>query len=192
MHYLKINGVKHKVTIDRNGNKTYDPPLSEEQLRVGKENLQGIIDSGQVPGVRSDTQFHAGRGTLLDQLQGDENWANHLAKKAKERGLNLTGRETYIGQLDDAECGNPDAFLKQDEGLSELKRRLQRTGKGCDMPGLTVEANKDFGLKQKALNPKVTKKFMDQYRRSGEAKGKSDAELKAYVEKKHGRPVKNA
>ena len=192
MHYLKINGIKHKVTIDRNGNRSYDPPLSEEQLRVGKENMQGIIDSGQVPGVRSDTQFHAGRGTLLDQLQGDENWAKHLAKQAKKRGLNLTGRETYIGQLDDGEGGNPDAFFSQNEGASELKRRLQRSGKGCEMPGLTVESNKETRIKQRALNPQVTKRFMDQYRKTSEGAGKSESELKSYVEKKHGRPSKNA
>lgn len=191
MHYLKINGVKHKVTTV-NGERIYDPPLSDEQLSRGKQNLQGIIESGQTPGVRTDTSFHAGRGTLLDQMQGDENWTNHLVKKARERGLNLTGRETYIGQLDDAECGNPDAFLKPDEGLSELKRRLQKTGKGCDMPGLTVEARKDFGPKKRALNPQVTRRLMKQYRASGEHSTKTDAELKAYVEKTHGRPAKNA
>ncbi len=191
MHYLKINGIKHKVTIV-NGEKVYDPPLSEEQLSKGKQNLQDIIDSGQVPGVRSDTQFHAGRGTLLDQMQGDENWTNHLVKQAAKRGLRLTGNETYIGQLDDGEGGNPDAFFKPDEGRSEFKRRLQKTGKGCDMPGLTVESRKDIQLQRHALNPKITKKLMQEYRKSGEHSSKTNAELKDFVEKTHGRPIKNA
>jgi hypothetical protein len=191
MYYIKISGVKHEVNVLPDGTKTYDPPLTTEQLSKFEGRCKDMLKSSKPPGHRSDTSFHAGRGTLLDQLQGDTNWANHLAKQAKKRGVNLTGSEVYIGQLDDAECGNPDAFFKPGEGLSEMKRRLQKTGKGCDMPGLYVEASKDR-IKQKALNPRVAKKFMQQYRQSGEASGKSDRELKEYVEKKHGRPVKNA
>lgn len=191
MYYIKINGTKHAVTVSEDGHKSYDPPLTNEQLRVYDSRCKDMLNSRKAPGHRSDTQFHAGRGTLLSQLQGDEVWANHLAKQAKKRGVNLTGSEVYIGQLDDAECGNPDAFFKAGEGLSEMKRRLKKTGKGCDMPGLYVEAEKGR-LKQKPLNEKVTQRFMNEYRKSGEASGKSDAELKAYVQKKHGRPVKNA
>jgi hypothetical protein len=191
MYYIRISGVKHEVNVLPDGTKTYDPPLTAEQLRKYEGRCKDMLESSKPPGHRSDTSFHTGRGTLLDQLQGDTNWANHLAKQAKKRGVNLTGSEVYIGQLDDAECGNPDAFFKPGEGLSEMKRRLKKTGKGCDMPGLYVEASKDR-VKQKALNPKVAQKFMKQYRQSGEASGKSDRELKEYVEKKHGRPVKNA
>ena len=192
MHYLKINGVKHKVTLDRDGNRVYEPPLSAEQVQAGARNMQGILESGEVPGVRTDTQFHAGRGSLLDQFQGDEVFANHIAQKARERGLNLTGRETYIGQLDDQEGGNPQAFFKADEGLGALKKRLIETGKGCSMPGMDVAVSPRSVPKHKGLNPKVTKQFMDHYRRTGEASGKTEAELRSYVIKKHGRPTENA
>lgn len=182
MYTVKINGVKYIVE-----NGVYDPPLPPERIERDKRVCQDMLESGKAPGHRSDTSFHAGRGSLLTQLEGDENWAKHLGAQAKKRGVNLSGNEVYIGQLDDAHGGNPDAFFKPGEGLAEMKRRLQKSGKGVDMPGLYV-APTAKPQKKHALNPKITKQLMQQYRNSGEASGKSNAELKQYVEKKHGRP----
>lgn len=182
MYTVKINGVKYTVE-----NGVYDPPLPQERIERDKRVCQDMLESGKPPGHRTDTSFHAGRGSLLSQLEGDEVWAKHLAAQAKKRGVNLTGAETYIGQLDDANGGNPDAFFRPGEGLSEMKKRLQKTGKGVDMPGLYV-APTAKAQKKHALNPKIAKKLEQHYRNSGEASGKSAAELKQYVEKKHGRP----
>lgn len=187
MFYMKIGGVKHAVTTDSDGHTTYDPPLSEEQQAFFLERGRVMLEQQIAPGHRSDTQFHSGRGTLLSQLQGDEVWAKHLAKQARKRGYNVGANDVYIGQLDDANGGNPNAFFKAGEGQSELKKRLQSSGKGVDMPGMHVEATSE-GPRKKALNPRILKRMMSSYRQSSEGSGKSDAELKTYVENKHGRP----
>lgn len=187
MFYMTINGTKHAVTIMPNGQKQYDPPLNREFEDRCAAKCKDMLQSQKPPGHFSDTSFHAGRGTLLDQLEGDAVWASHLAKQAKKRGYNVGANDVYLGQLDDAQGGNPNAFFKAGEGRSELKRRLQKTGQGCDMPGLHVEATKQ--LNKVALNPKITKRLMASYKASGAAAGKTDAELKSFIEKKHGRPA---
>lgn len=189
MYYIKVNGTKHAVSIV-NGLKVYDPPLPEEFQKRCDEKCKDMLNSRRPPGHRSDTQFHANRGTLLDQLEGDVNWCNHLAKQAKKRGYDVGASDVYIGQLDDATGGNPDAFFKPGEGTAELRRRLQRTGKGVDAPGLHVAPDPNRIPKAKALNPKFTKRLMDHYVKSGEAGSMTKQELKSFVEKKHGRPVK--
>jgi hypothetical protein len=190
MFTVKINGVKHEVTIGKDGERVYDPPIPEELQSKFDSKCKDMLRHQKAPGHRSDTQFHAGRGTLLQQLEGDENWAKHLAMKAKQRGYNVGANDVYIGQLDDGNLGNPEAFFKPGEGLSEMKRRLKKSGKGCDMPGLHVAPDPNNLPKPKALNPKVTKRLMSHYRQTGEASGKTNLELKEYIEKKHGRPVK--
>ena len=70
MYVLKINGVSHTVTIE-NGVAVYDPPISEERKAKDKENVNEMCRARQTPGVRTDTGFHAGRGTLLEQMDGD-------------------------------------------------------------------------------------------------------------------------
>jgi hypothetical protein len=189
MFFMTINGTKYSVNIV-DGQKVYFPPLPESLAKKFMSKCQDMLESRKPPGHRSDTQFHAGRGTLLDQLEGDVNWTNHIASQARKRGYTVGANDVYIGQLDDDKGGNPDAFFKPGEGLSEMKRRLQKSGKGCDMPGLYVAPDPNKIPKQKALNPKVTKRMMDHYTKTGEAGSMTKQELKSYVEKKHGRPVK--
>jgi hypothetical protein len=186
MFYMTIDGTRHAVTIE-DGVKSYDPPLSESQQEKYASRCAVMLEEQTPPGHRSDTQFHSGRGSLLNQLQGDEKWAKHLAQQAQNRGYSVGANDVYIGQLDDAKGGNPDAFFKAGEGQGELKRRLQKSGKGCDMPGLYVEAT-FTGPKKKALNEKVLNGYMRQYAKTSEGAGKSIQELKSYVETKHGRP----
>lgn len=189
MFKVKINGTTHEVTVLDDGSRVYDPPIPGELQKKFNAKCQDMLKNQKAPGHRSDTQFHAGRGTLLQQLEGDENWAKHLAMKAKKRGYNVGANDVYIGQLDDGDLGNPDAFFKSSEGLAEMKRRCERTGKGCDMPGLHVAPDPNKIPKAKALNPKVTKRLVGHYRKTGEADGKTNRDLKEYIEKKHGRPV---
>lgn len=185
MYYVTIQGVRHAVTVQEDGTKQYDPPLTTKDKTSPQ--CKEMLESQTPPGIRSDTSFHAGRNSLLSQLEGDENWARHLGRQAKKRGLTLTGGETYIGQLDDIEGGNPDAFLKPGEGYADLKKRCEKSGKGIDMPGLYVPATNTI-KKKHALNPRVTRRFMQEYRKSGTAGNMTNSELKSYVEKKHGRP----
>lgn len=188
MYYLTINGQRHAVTTSPDGTQLYDPPLPESHAAKCKTKLKEMLDSQTPPSANSDTSFHAGRGTFLSQLGDDRAWAEHLAKQAKKRGYTVGASDVYLGQLDDAQGGNPDAFFKPSEGKSDLKKRVLKSGKGVDMPGLYV-APTSTGPKRKALNPKITSRLMNHYKQTGEASGKTDQELKSYVEKKHGRPL---
>lgn len=187
MYTVKINGTKHTVTTAPDGTKTYDPPLTPEQDKKFAKRCSEMLQSQTPPGTRSDTSFHAGRGTLLDQLEGDEVWAKHLTEKARKRGYNVGANDVYIGQMDDPQGGNPDAFLKPTEGRADLKRKLKKLGKGVDMPGMQFDPT-NAGPKKKALNPKITKRLAQHYKQTGEAGSRTGAELKSYIEKKHGRP----
>ena len=183
MYYVKIEGVKYKVE-----NGVYDPPLPEDRVAKDKDNFDEICRTRQCPGLRTDTNFHAGRGTILDQMDGDPQWTQHLVNQALKQGYNPGINDVYLGQLADR-TGDPDAWFKPGEGRSELIKRAKKKGKGVEAPGVSVEARPYQEKQGPQLNPVVTKRLMNTYRASGEASGKCDRELKDFVVKKHGRAI---
>lgn len=187
MFKMTINGVTHMVT-NVDGETIYDPPLPPERIAKGKKNIKDICDSQKFPGLRTDTSFHTGRGTLLDQLDGDELAAKKVTDAAKKRGYTPGANDVYISQLAD-KMGDPKAFFKPSEGRAELKKRLEQSGKGVDMPGLKVESKMPDERKRPALNPRLAKQMAREYRSSGEHSSMSDKELLSHVVKKHGRAV---
>lgn len=190
MFSIIINGTKHKVTLDRKtGVKVYDPPLPTEEIAKRKNNFQEMVETGQLPTMNCDVDsFHKGRGTLLDQLDGDEVWAKHVTSNAKKHGYTPGNNDVYLGQLARFP-GDPDAFFKPGEGKAELKKRVEESGKGVHMPGLDIEA-KPKEIKSKKLADKHVRDLAKGYRASGEADGMSDADLKKTIIKKHGRKTK--
>jgi hypothetical protein len=190
MYYLKLNGVKHKVVVDKNGNTTYDPPLPEEKKRRWKKNVREMCDAGVSPGLRTDTLFHKGRGTLLQQMDGDEEYCKYLVHKAKQKGYTPGANDVYIGQMADSD-GDPNAWFKPGEGLAEMRKRLQKTGKGCDMPGLHVKPREFVKKPSKALNPRIAKGLANYYKATGEAEGMNNKQIAEMVVKKHSYSARN-
>lgn len=190
MFKVKINGVTHEVTTGEDGEMIYDPPRNEtkQQILKRRKALKEMCDSMTPPSVQSDTTFHKGRGTLLDQMEGDDAAVHRLTEKAKARGYTPGANDVYISQLADS-LGDPKAFFKPSEGRAELKKRLEQTGKGVDMPGMRVESKPFDEKKRPALNPRIAKNLARGYRESGEHSNKSDSELLQHVVKKHGRAV---
>ena len=181
MYVSVINGKRHEVEVV-DGKSVYDPPLDDSSVARGKQNIKDICKSRKCPGLRSDTtSFHAGRGTLLQQMDGDEVYTKILVDKARKQGYNPGANDVYIGQLADT-CGEPKAWFKPDEGRAEFKRRIIASGKGCEMPGLSIEA-KPKQVARKALNPRITRTFAKQYAEAGTPMTREQ------IEKKHGRPV---
>jgi hypothetical protein len=135
MIYEKINGVRYCVTyVD--GGKVYDPPLPDrERLEaVWSERGRELRKSRSCPKLKTDTEFHARRGTLVDQLGGDEAWAKFITKRAKQRGYTPGANDVYISQLVRSEVGpgDPQAWVKPSEGRAEIAKRCRDRGLGCD------------------------------------------------------------
>lgn len=130
MFSLVINGRRHRVTIGEDGERHYDPPIPDEDQKRYDRNMQEMLDSGCAPGMVTDTSFHANRGTLSQQLGGDDNWAKFITKRAKERGYNPGVNDVYLSQLCRSEVGpgDPQAFIPATEGRKLVEKRLRARG----------------------------------------------------------------
>lgn len=184
MYYLKLNGTKHAVSVDKNGKTQYDPPLPAKKKKQWSNNIIEMCDAGKSPGLQTDTLFHAGRGTLLDQMDGDTEYVKYLTTKAKQKGYTPGANDVYIGQMADGD-GDPKAWFKPGEGRAEMKKRCIASGKGCDMVGLHVKPREYQPRQGKAINPRIAKGLAQHYKNTGEAAGMSDKQLKQHVVKKH-------
>ena len=180
-----INGTKHTVS-HVNGTTVYDPPLPRDAQKRFDQKVRDMCKHQKAPRSQTDTDFHAGRGTLLDQMDGDEVYTQILTDAAKKQGYNPGANDVYIGQLADRK-GDPDAWFKPGEGRAELIRRAKKKGKGIDMPGCHVEAA-PYVEKPKScdLNPRIVNNLVRKYKSSGEADGMTDSEVKQKVIEKHG------
>jgi hypothetical protein len=184
MYYLKLNGTKHAVSVDKDGKTHYDPPLPAEKQKRWRKNIKEMCEAGTGPGLRTDTLFHAGRGTLLDQMDGDTEYVKYLTTKAKQKGYTPGANDVYIGQMADSD-GDPKAWFKPGEGLAEMKKRCVASGKGCDMVGLHVKPREYQPRQGKAINPRIAKNLAKHYRKTGEAEGMSAKQLHNHIVKKH-------
>lgn len=186
MYHLKLNGVSYEVRQGKNGESIYTPPLPNKKARetVWKENLQDMVGSQRAPCLMTDTTFHSGRGTLLQQMDGDEVYCDYLVKKAKAQGYTPGANDVYIGQLADKD-GARDAWFKPGEGRSEMKRRLIASGKGGEMAGLSVKARPYEKKPSVTINKRAMRGLAQHYKSTGEADGMSNAELAKHIVKTH-------
>ena len=131
--------------------------------------------------------FHRGRGSLVDQLGGDTQWAKYITQQAAKKGYKVGPNDVYLGTLADSP-GDPKAFISPDQGKSEVRRRAEEKNMTIDGPGISVES-KDLGESPKAkkLNPKHAKNIAKNMRKAGQADGMNDKQLMDHVVKKHGR-----
>lgn len=129
-----LDGRRYREIIDDSGNRTFEPPMSEEQIaryrERGLERAREICESRKSPGVKTDTSFLANRGSLVDQLGGDEPWARHVAREAKKHGHTVGANDVYISQLAEFP-GDPKAFLHAGEGRGHIERVCRERGLGC-------------------------------------------------------------
>lgn len=186
MYKIKHAGVTYEVTVGPDGKTHYNPPLPDTLVKRSKARLKQMCKEGVAPGLRTDATFHAGRGTLLQQMDGDEVYTDYLVKQAKKKGYTPGANDVYIGQLADSD-GDRKAWFKPSDGLSTLKKRLVASGKGCDMPGLYVKPKPYEPKPNKLINEKIARGLEAQYRKSGEADGMSKQQLRQMVIDRHAR-----
>lgn len=134
MSYIqKINGVKHTVTISDDGSPVYDPPLDQSMQRTWNRRFREMLAHRKSPSTQSDTDFHRGRGTLLDQFKGDDAWCNHVVSQAQKYGYNPGSNDVYHSQLvrKDWGPGDPQAWVGPTEGRAKIKRICEERNLGC-------------------------------------------------------------
>lgn len=170
---VRINGVKHTVTDG-----VYDPPLSHGMQDLFTARMSDMLKHGRPPGVKSDTAFHANRGSLLKQMDGDEVYTNYLVKEARKQGYNPGSDDVYIGQV--AECvGDKEAWFKQGEGEAQVKRVLKRKAERRAKAAANRQAPK--------LSNRLTNEMMRNYRSQNLVdKSMPNSELRKLVVETHG------
>ncbi len=184
MYHLKLNGIKYSVDVDSKGRTTYDPPLPPGKEKLWKGNIKEMCESRKSPCLMTDTTFHSGRGTLLDQMDGDDVYCDYLTKKAASKGYIAGANDVYIGQIADSD-GDPKAWFKPGEGRAELRKRCEASGKGVEMPGLTVKAKPFEKKKSIPISKKLERGFAAHYKSTGEAAGMTCSELKQHIVANH-------
>lgn len=183
---LTIEGVKYTITHHDDGTTTENPPLPEQAKTRFLANTKGIIETGQFPGVQTDTAFHANRGSLLKQLSGDEAWAKKLAQTAKKNGGVITSDHTYISQLAEYP-GDPKAFIPPGEGRGYIKKLCEARGKSVTGAVEYEAPKRDIPKRKTRLAEDLVQSQMRRYRTEGWAdKSVSNTELRKMVIEKHG------
>lgn len=183
MYVVKINGVRYEVE-----NGVYNPPLPQERIEKDAEHIKDIVKTRQCPGLRTDTNWHAGRGTLMDQMDGDEAWCRHLVREAKEQGYTPGINDVYIGQIAD-KTGDPDAWIKPGDGRAEIIKRAKKKGKGVEAPGISVKPQAYVEKQGPQLSETATRFFTKEWKKDGRADGLSKQELRQKIKETHGRAI---
>jgi putative FmdB family regulatory protein len=114
--------------------------MASEPLRVcpecGRRTLDRIIGT---PSLRTATTFASGRGTLLDQYQGDEAEVKRITDCAKSQGYTPSATDIYEPSI--ARCkGDPDAFLPASDPVGKLKSVCAKRNIGCEGRGVSIKA----------------------------------------------------
>lgn len=127
MTVYRINGVAHKKTINAKGQEVYDPPLPEhiakEWSRRKKEHKKNGFTA---PKLRTSSTWHAGRGSLIDQLGGDENWAKHIDREHRRRtGKGIGANDVYLSQIAKFP-GDPDAVFDGSCSYGDVEKSIEK------------------------------------------------------------------
>ncbi len=184
---VRINGESYTVTVGPNGESVYDPPLPQSRVERDRENIQDIVRTGKCPGLQTDTGFLGGRGTLLDQMEGDSAYVDRIVHNARRQGYEPGASDVYISQLARFP-GDRQAFLRAGEGKKEIERRCRERGLACQ--GSVNVKGKDYVESEPVKLSKKNQDQMMRYYRKHEGVSKadmSDSELRQHVIKKHGR-----
>jgi putative FmdB family regulatory protein len=115
--------------------------------RCGRPSLVRLIGT---PALRTATTFVSGKGTLLDQFQGDEAEVARVVSEAKKQGYTPKDTDIYEPCLAQRK-GDPAAFLPAADPVGKLKQVCARRNISCEGRGVTI--------KSKQVEPKQRRKL---------------------------------
>lgn len=81
--------------------------------------------------IQTDDTFFAGMGTLLDQCNGNEKEVQRIVRAAKRQGYTPGANDFYIPTLAQRP-GDPDAFISQSGGRSQIRSVCEARGISCE------------------------------------------------------------
>lgn len=183
---LTIQGKRYTITHNDDGTTVEDPPLPESIRNRFSQKGKQMMELQSPCKSKTDTEFHGKRGTLVDQLGGDEAWAKFVMKRNREMGGVATESHTYISQLA-REPGDPEAFIPPGEGAGYIRKLCEKRGKSVHGAVNYTPSERERKVKKPRLAEDLVQSQMMRYRASGEAdKSVSDGALREMIIEKHG------
>lgn len=155
---------------------------ADEFSKSGKKNgIKEILDSGEFPGLQTDDEFMAGRGTLQDQL-GEQ--TNDIVAAARRQGYEPSRNDVYLPALAERP-GDPSAFVRHDSARGEIRRRCEKRGWACE-GSVKVKGRQDEPKKKALGNDIIADSVLDLQMSDRHARKASVKELKQEVIRRHG------
>ncbi len=190
---LKINGTSHKVTVNSDGTESYDPPIPEHYENEKRKRFEEMCETRETPGLRTETTFWSGRGSLADQWKHDPKYLDMICNNVKKRGGSVSASSVYFQSLARPQFrdGDPEAMVSPAEGVAKIKKIYEQRGiEHSDGVIKTRGRERDPDAAPKSLAPDIIKRLDSQYRKADPDKyGKMSAgEMKEMINAKHHRP----
>ena len=179
----KINGVFHKLIEAADGTFSYDPPLPQSEILRGRKNIGEVMRSRRFPGVKTENDFFANRGTLEQQFKDDPQFLQEIIEGAKADGYTPNPNDVYISQIA-RKTGDKRAFISQADGVSKIRKVCEEEKLHCEALG-TQKFDVAPKKKVRLAEPLVQEK-MQEYKQNPEFSGMKDGELREFVVDQHG------
>ena len=180
---IRINGVFHKLIQADDGTITYDPPIPKKEIQRGRNNIGEVMKSRRFPGVNTENNFFANRGTLEQQFKDDPQFLQEIIEGAKADGYTPNPNDVYISQIA-RKTGDRRAFISQADGVSKIRKVCEEERLHCEALG-TQKFEVAPKKKVRLAEPLVQEK-MQEYKQNPEFSGMKDGELREFVVDKHG------
>lgn len=165
-----------KVKYQING-KTMD----RDNFLEGGNGIQEIIESRQFPGLQTDDEFMARRGSLADQL-GEQ--TQSVVAAAQRNGYRPNRNDVYLPAMARFP-GDPEAFIQHDSARGKVKKVLESRGWGCE--GSVKVKSREQEPEQVKLADDIAMQEVQKIRRQDPKARKAGLkELKQHVAQKHG------
>lgn len=165
-----------KVKYQING-KTMD----RDSFLEGSNGVEEIIQTRQFPGLQTDDEFMAGRGTLADQL-GDQTLK--VVNAAQRNGYRPKHTDVYLPAMARFP-GDPQAFIQHDSARGKVKKTLEARGWGCE-GSVKVKARQTEPKRVKLADDLAHEEITALRQRDKHARKANLKELKQHVAEKHG------
>jgi hypothetical protein len=94
-------------------------------------NFAAMLATQRFPGTKTEGMYFEGRHTLADQFKGNDAQLEAIVAAARARGYNPGVHDVYEPGLAD-DIGDPMAFIKPCGGTTELRKKLEATGRSCE------------------------------------------------------------
>lgn len=138
------------------------------------------------PGSKTEREFFAGRHTLAQQFEGNDGQLNAIVAAARRKGFEPSANMIYDSTLAD-DLGDPKAFISPGGGTTELRRKVEFAGKGCDGAVKIKAREPERPIEAGPLAPDLVQEIIEQKIQQNPDLARVDRrDLVADVREKHG------